>query len=59
MRFPYSVKYNGKYCRPNQEIPDEIAKNVENPVETVETLVKNSVETVETEKKPTKRAKKD
>ena len=55
MKYPYSVKHNGKYYRPNQEIPDDVTKNVETPVETVE----NPVETVETEKKPTKRAKKD
>lgn len=48
MKYPYAVKHNGKYYRPNQEIPDEVVETVETPVETVET-----------EKKPTKRAKKD
>lgn len=31
MTYPYAVKFNGKWYRPNEDVPDEQAK--ENPVE--------------------------
>ena len=63
MKYPYSVKFNGRYYRPNTEIPETV---VETPVETVENneveetaTVETPVETVEKAEKPTtKRGKK-
>lgn len=44
MKYPYSVKANGKWYRPNEEVPETVEK---------------SVETVETEpEKPKRTAKK-
>lgn len=34
MRYSYSVKYNGKIYRPNEEIPAQAEKIVEKPAET-------------------------
>lgn len=38
MKYPYSVKVNGKWYRPNAEVPETVSEmeKVEKPVETVE-----------------------
>lgn len=38
MKYPYSVKVNGKWYRPNEEVPETVSKKetVEKSVETVE-----------------------
>ena len=29
MKYPYSVKVNGKWYRPNEEVPETVEKSVE------------------------------
>lgn len=58
MKYPYAVKYNGKYYRPNTEIPeDKPVEVVEKPVESVET--EKQEETEEEKSTGKKRTKKD
>lgn len=45
MKYPYSVKYNGKFYRPNTEIPAEVA-------ETIEPIGETPAEEKEETKKP-------
>lgn len=43
MKYPYSVKHNGKWYRPNTDVPDETVSK------------KETVETTEQEQKKTRR----
>ena len=66
MKYPYSVKVNGKWYAAGEEIPDQkgaTAKDAVTEAAKVSETVENSVETVENaaeaEAKAPKKAKKD
>lgn len=53
MKYPYSVKHNGKFYRPNTEIPDDVAEAIE------EKEAEEKEEKATDAKTATKRAKKE
>ena len=48
MTYPYAVKFNGKWYRPGENVPDNTAKEPEKVIETVE---ESAIQTVNSQVK--------